>query len=477
MRKADTGAVARSGPTAKLRCRLLTSVAVLGGLLAGAISGSASAETLMEAWQMAYQTNPTIQAQRAQLRAIDEGVPQALSGWRPTVSIGAGVGVLESDNNQVGSATSGTRYPSNYGLTVTQPLFRGGGTIARTSRAEQDVQAERARLQAIEQQVLLEVGAAYMDVLRDLAVVQLNENNVRVIQRQLEATQDRFTVGEVTRTDVSQAEARLATSRANLVRAQGDLEVSRAAYARLVGQMPGDLEQPSEIPNVPPTREEAIEGAVRFNPEVMLARFNESSAEDNIRVVQSELYPRVDLTGEVLQAWDRNVRDGRDESYSVTANLTVPLYQAGAVTSRVREAKQVASQRRIEVEEATRQATNQAANAWENLIAARAQIESLRASINAFEIALEGVQQEALVGTRTVLDVLDAEQELLEARVGLVRSQRDVAVAAFNLAAAVGGLTAEGLQLPVDYYDPNQNYENVRNRWIDFDQYVPVGRD
>jgi len=453
--------------------------AVLGGLLAGAGSGSASAETLIEAWQLAYQTNPTIQAQRARLRAIDEGVPQALSGWRPTVSIGAGVGVLGSDNNQIGTAGSGsqTRYPANYGLTVTQPLFRGGGTVARTSRAEQDVQAERARLQALEQQVLVDVGAAYMDVLRDLAVVNLNENNVRVIQRQLEATQDRFTVGEVTRTDVSQAEARLATSRANLVRAQGDLEVSRAIYERLVGQMPGDLEQPSEIPNVPPTREEAIEGAVRFNPEVMVARFNERSAEDNIRVVQSELYPRVDLTGEVQQAWDRNVRDGRDESYSVTANLTVPLYQAGAVTSRVREAKQVASQRRIEVEEATRQATNLAANSWENLVAARAQIESLRASITAFEIALEGVQQEALVGTRTVLDVLDAEQELLEARVGLVRSQRDVAVAAFNLAASVGGLTAEGIQLPVDYYDPNQHYENVRNRWIDFDQYVPVGRD
>lgn len=476
MRRVDLVELGRANGASGLRRRLMGSVAAVFACL---VAGPAAAETLMEAWQLAYQTNPTIQAQRARLRAIDEGVPQALSGWRPTVSVAANAGILGTDNNLVGTTTAGsqTRYPSSYGLTVTQPLFRGGGTIARTSRAEQDVQAERARLQAIEQQVLLDVGTVYMNVLRDLAVVNLNENNVRVIERQLEATQDRFSVGEVTRTDVSQAEARLATSRANLVRAEGDLEVSRAVYERLVGQMPGNLVQPSSVPNVPPTRGEAIEAASRFNPEVMLARFNESSAEDNIRVVQSDLYPRVDLTGEVEQGWDRSVRDSRDEAYSVTANLTVPLYQAGAVTSRVREAKQIASQRRIEVEEAIRQVVNNAANAWENLVAARAQIESLRASINAFEIALDGVQQEALVGTRTVLDVLDAEQELLEARVGLVRSQRDVAVAAFSLAAAVGGLTAEGIQLPVEYYNPNVHYENVRNRWIDFDQYVPVGSD
>ena len=446
---------------------------LLSGTALALLGSAASAETLREAWTKAYYSNPTLEAQRAQLRATDERVNQALSGWRPTVQAGATAGIATQDSNLV-LAGSQTLYPKTLSLSLRQPIYRGGRTTALTSRAERDVETQRARLVAAEQQLMLDVAVAYMAVLRDQAVLELNRYNERVITRQLEAARDRFSVGEVTRTDVAQAEARLARALADRIQAEGNLEVSRTAYERLVGEPPGALAPPTLPQDLPASRDQAIAVALEGNPTVFAAQFAALSAQDNIRAVRGELYPTVNLNAGLSRDYDRTTSGSRVDLASLAAELTVPLYQAGAVASRVREAKEVAGQALTQIEEARRAAIESATESWENLTTARARIQSLQTQIAAAEIALEGVQQEALVGTRTVLDVLDAEQELLDARVNLVVSQRDFAVATLSLAAAIGTLTAERLQLPVDYYDPNVHYEYVRNKWWGTDPTPPV---
>src|SRR5690606_32917076 len=422
-------------------------------------------ETLIEAWVRAYETNPTIEAERAALRAADERVSQALSGWRPFVQGSADAGFAESDSNVATSTLNDTLYPASVALTLQQPVYRGGRTVAGTDRAEREVEAQRARLLSAEQQVFLDVGTAYMNVLRDQAVVELNRSNVRVLDRQLEATQDRFSVGEVTRTDVALAEAALARSRADLTQAQGNLAVTAANYERLVGNPPGTLEQPPAILDIPQQKALLLEAATMDNPTVLTAEFTERAAQANVRLVEGEMLPSVNLNASLARDWDSQMRDSRIDQARITGEVIVPLYQGGGVTARVREAKQIAGQQRTAAEDARRRAVEQATQAWESLDTARARIRSLAAEIEASEIALEGTRQEALVGTRTVLDVLDAEQALLDARVDLVSSQRDLAVAAFQIASAGGRLTAERLRLPIAYYDPNQYHEAARNRW------------
>ena len=361
-----------------------------GGVLLAVLAlgqSGVSAQSLEEALAKAYLNNPTLRAARAELRATDEGVAQAQSGWRPTLELGYDIGKEYSDSSGGSnwSAGSQNRTPRSGSVTLEQNIFQGFRTVAGTERAEEIVKAERARLASTEQQVLLDAATAYMDVVRDEAVLNLNVNNERVLKRQLEATRDRFEVGEVTRTDVAQAESRLSSAIADRIQAEGALVRSRAS---------------------------------------------------------------------------------RSDGASVTAQLTVPLYQAGAVSSRIRQAKQTWSQQRLLLEAAVRDATQAATDAWKRLETARAQIAAFTAAVRAGEIALEGVRQEAQVGSRTVLDVLDAEQELLNARVSLVRAERDAVVASVDLRQAVGTLLASDLNLPVEKYDPEKNYRAVRDRWF-----------
>jgi len=449
------------------RSRILdVSMTLAAGCLAGLVAVPVQADTLYEALAKAYSNNPELQAQRAQLRATDEGVAQALSGWRPTVTTSASTGIARIDTSEAPTNNRQTRYPTSFALNLSQPLYRGGRTAADTSQAENDVLAGRAQLYATEESVLVEAGIAYMDVLRDRAVVGLNRNNESVLQRQLEAAQDRFSVGEVTRTDVSQAEARVSRATADRVDAEGQLESSRATYERIIGELPPeDMEQPGGLGGLPTDKDQAIDLAARENPNVVFAWYRHLSAKDQVRLIEGELYPAVNLNAQLSRDFDSAgtasvVDDGR-----LVAELRVPLYQAGSVTSRVRAAKQTASQRQLEMERARREAIALAARSWEVRLAAEARIVSLRAEIDANQIALDGVKQEALVGTRTVLDVLDAEQELLDARVNLVRTQRDLAVATFNLLSATGRMTAENLQLQVPYYDFRVHYDKVRNKW------------
>ena len=305
---------------------------------------AAQGETLSEALILAYINNPTLQAQRASLRATDEGVPQALSGWRPTVEIVSDGGVVTEDGDSTDAETRG-RYSAN--LRVTQNLYSGGGTVADIERAEDTVLAERARLAATEQDVLFNAVQAYMNVFRDEAVLRLNINNEKVLARQLEATRDRFNVGEVTRTDVSQAEARLSRATADRIQAEGDLQISRGIYVQIVGQEPGKLSPPPDAKDLPTSRQESVAMAQDNNPSVRAAFFDERSARKNVSLVRSELLPRVDLVGEGGRSKNQSSTGTVRDSASFTAQLTVPLYQRGSVTSRVREAKQLVGQNRL----------------------------------------------------------------------------------------------------------------------------------
>jgi TolC family type I secretion outer membrane protein len=432
------------------------------GLVVALTASPAAAETLQEALAAAYQNNPDLRAERARLRAIDENVPQALSGWRPSVSATGSVGRERARTSLIDEQQL---TPTVRQLDVTQPLYRGGRTVAQTRQAESQVRAGRAVLESVQQTVLLNAVTAYMDVLREQANVDLTGNNEQVLNRQLEATRDRFEVGEVTRTDVAQAEARVSRASSDRVAAQGRLGVQRATYARVVGNLPGKLADAPPLPPLPPNLQEAIAVATTENPDLEAAQYVEDAARHNVRVATGALLPSVNLIGRVLRSDEATFEDSESRSDSIRAQITIPLYQSGAVESQVRQAKEIASQRRIEIEQTRRAIVESTTQAWEDLESSRARIATSQEQVRANEIALEGVRQEASVGSRTTLDVLDAEQELLDSRVALVAAERDEYVAGFRLLAAIGGLSADRMGLPVELYDPTRHYRQVRDKW------------
>jgi outer membrane protein len=430
--------------------------------------GAAIAQSLEEALAKAYVNNPTLRAARAELRATDEGVPQALSGWRPTLELNYDIGKTHSASAGGGNSSSGNqnRTPKTGSVSIEQNLFQGFQTVSGTAEAEQDVKAQRARLASTEQTVLFNAATAYMDVVRDGAVLNLNVSNERVLGRQLQATRDRFEVGEVTRTDVAQAESRLSSAKADRIQSEGDLVRSRARFLQVIGDMPETLKPAKTLGGLPTSEKVAIDLARAENPDVIAAKFEENSSKSAIKTAEGALLPTVDLVGQLRRSDQASSPSSRSETASITAQLVVPLYQAGAVTSRIRQAKQVWSQRKRELDVAMWAATQGATDAWQTLETAQAQIAAFAAAVRAGEIALEGVRQEAQVGSRTVLDVLDAEQELLNARVSLVRAERDAVVASVDLRRAVGTLQASKLKLAVDPYDPEKNYRAVRGKWL-----------
>ncbi len=457
-----------SGMCVSLRvsCAMVALVAAAGS------AAPAGAETLAEAFAQAYQYNPQLLAQRAQLRATDESVPQALAGWRPTVqftgSAGKEISQTTQSVNNVGTRTTQYLTPRTLDLNITEPVWTSGRTPALIRQAEHNVLSQRAQTVATEEQVLFSVAQAFLDVVRDQATVQLNINNEQVLRRQLEATNDRFRVGEVTRTDVAQSESRVALAVATRVQAEGNLQVSRSNYQRAVGHLPDRLAQPTERVNLPATRDEALALARAQNPNVIIADYSAKAAEDAVVATRAQLLPQVSVIGDANKS-DETLIQGRNvNSLSLIARMTVPLYEAGSVYAQTRAAKQTVSQRRDLLDDARRVAIQLATRDWETIQSGRAQVQSLQSTIRAAEIALEGVRQEAQVGSRTVLDVLNAEQELFTDRVNLVQAQHDLAVAEFDLAQQVGHLTAEELKLPVQPYDPKRHYDEVRNKWIGF---------
>lgn len=446
-----------------------------GALLAGSGAvGAARAETLEDVLATAYNSNPTLMARRAQLRATDEGVAQALSGWRPTVTMNGSVGRMDSFNSlnkydntpTLSYPQDALLSPRDYGATITQPLYRGGQTTAATRQAEAGVLAARAQLNSTEEQVLLQAATAFLNVVRDQATVKLSINNEQVLRRQLEATQERFRVGEITRTDVSQAEARLAQATADRIGAEGDLQNSRAAFIDVVGRPPKSPQPPSEPTALPGSFDEVKAVALAHNPNVVAADWTAKSAKDAIDVVEGKLLPTVSASLGYNRSFDSVLYNNDIHNTEATLNLSVPLYQGGEIWSEVRAQKHTYGQRLIEADQSRRDALQNANQAWETLRAARARVKSYVAQIAANQLALTGVEEEAKVGARTVLDTLNAEQELFTSRVNLVTAQHDEMVAAFQLDAALGRMTAEGLHLPVDIYDPRKHYDDVRDQWI-----------
>jgi outer membrane protein len=449
----------------------------LGAAAVLLVAGSpALAQTLTEALAYAYQNNPQLLAQRAALRATDEEVPQALSNWRPTVNLTAQAGFNRSavTANDTLTGTPSTEYRSfisrSVQLQAVQPIYRGGRTEAATKRAIKDVQAARAQTLSTETTVFTNVVTAFLDVVRDQNLLEVARNNEQVLRRQLEATRDRFRVGEVTRTDVAQAEAALAQAIAQRITAEGTLETSRSRYTRAVGHPPERLIMPSERPALPATREEALELAATDNFDVISAMFTEASARDNVDLIRGQLLPQVSITGSLGRNISPTVTTTgtRTDTASLVAQMTVPLYEAGTIYAQTRQAEQTVGQRRSQVDIARRTAVQLAEQSWQQLQAARASIASFVAGVRSAQIALEGTQQEALVGSRTVLDVLIAEQQLFTSQSSLVGAQHDAALAEYTLVAAIGRLIAPALKLPVELYDMEHHYKLVKGKWFGF---------
>ena len=455
-------------------------------LAAGAVVPAvAQVRTLQDALAAAYANNPQIQAARAQLRATDENVPQALAGWRPTVvvsgSYGYGDGNYLTSSGSVfgGPATSTSskfrtnRYLLNSAATLTQPLYRGGQTEATTHQATNQVYAQRAQLMATEEQLFVDTINAYVGVIQAEQVLQLNINNEQVLAKQLQATQDRFRVGEITRTDVAQAEAALAGARATRQTSEGNLQTARATYVSTIGEYPQpNLVKPQPL-RVPVRNEaEADQLAATNNPNVIAALFTEAADKDAVDVAFSALMPQVSLQGEALRQDNQAFPGTRVIGAQVLLNASVPLYQGGAEYSKVRQARQTREQATRLVANARRTAIQAATQSWETLVAARSTIDSTRAQIRANQVALEGTEREAIVGSRTTLDVLNAQQALLNSQVTLVQNLTSLITASYAVAFSIGRLTARDLNLNVPLYDDTAYYRAVRDRLFGTDDHA-----
>ena len=431
------------------------------GLVMTASTGP-QAQTLDESLTSAYLTNPEIEAQRAALRATDELVSIAKSGWRPTINVISDATYSDID----GSVGGGETFSTSNSLTVEQNLYEGGATIANTRRAERLVRVERAVLATVEQDVLLSAATAYTGLLNDLAVLELAVQNENRLKRQLRATKDRFEVGEVTRTDVAQAEASVAGAISERISASGTIESSRATFRNVIDLEPESLIPPKPLENLPSSESEAQQLAEAINPSILAAQFNLAAAREDVAIAESALLPSLSANGDLNYTDEPSTTLNSQRSASIGATLTVPLYQGGAEYAQVRQNKETVRQLQSDLDAVYRTIREEVTSAWQALITAKASIESITEQVRAAEIALEGSRQEALVGQRTTLDVLDQENDLFQAEVDLVSAQRDEIVASYRLKAAVGGLTAEGVNLPVEPYDIEANYKNVRSRWF-----------
>ncbi|MBE7203847.1 MAG: TolC family outer membrane protein [Parafilimonas terrae] len=528
----------------------------------------ATAETLESALAKAYQGNPSLNASRAGVRAIDENVAIAQSGYRPQVNVGASIGVqylqttsASAVSSAGGSATAAataagtssagsllggtagagstlgtttglgsalgtstgvgaggagagltsgvtsnaasqpgqsigstatsteavaqtitsrrtvgqTYLPASAGLTVTQTLFNGFQTDNQTRRAESTVYSQREILRFTELTVLYNAVQSYMNVLSNTATLELNRNNVEVLEEQLRQTRDRFNVGEVTRTDVAQAEARLAGARSQVSAAESALRTSIGIYRQNIGVEPRQLAPGRPLDRfVPPSLDAAIAIGLRDHPQIVSAIHAVDAAEAQVKVLEGQLAPSVSLQGSLTQSYDQS---GPNQSFFigfVGGRVNIPIYEGGQVYASIRQAKETVGQNRIQVDQARDQVRAQIVDFWGRLEAAKAQVIAAQAQVQANEVALNGVREEARVGQRTTLDVLNAQQELLNSRVNLILAQRDRVIFSYGVVQAIGQLTARFTALPVEYYSAKVHYDQVKDLW--FGLRTPDGR-
>ena len=441
--------------------------------LAGTVSHAPSTETLERALARAYQNNPQLNAQRAATRATDETVGVALSGYRPQVSGTAQVGEQYLDNLSKGAAplnrSVGTIATATYGLTTKQTLFDGFQTASRTRLAEGQVFAARETLRTAEQTILLNAAIAYMNLLRDAALLELQRNNVKVLEATLRQTRDRFSSGELTRTDVAQAESSLAAGRSSLSAAESNYITSKSTYVQVIGDEPGNLTRASPVDRLfPRSLRAALERAASQSPAISTAMYNVDAAVEQVKVQEGFLYPTLSLNGSMQKSYGSatSLIDLESLSGSVIGQLTVPIYQGGAEYANIRQAKETLGQRRLDLDTARLSVQQNVTQSWGQLEAAKAQIDATTAQVKSAEIALDGVRAEARVGQRTTLDVLNAQQALVSARTALVTAQHDRIVASYAVLAAVGSLSPQVLGLHIETYDPIVHYQQVRDAWI-----------
>lgn len=430
----------------------------------------ANAESLRQALSAAYRYNPQIDAQRARLRATDEDVAIAMSGYRPKITAQGSVSSIKTDTRPATATGGGRTDPKNVTVDLQQPIFTGLQTTNQVRAAEASVRAGRETLRDVERQVLLQVVTAYGDVVRDQAIVQLQENNVQVLTRELSATKDRFAVGEVTRTDVAQAEARRAGAVSQLDLARANLKTSRASYEQVVGHAPSQLHEPGTPDNLlPRSLNDAVDQGSKENPLVVAALYNEQSARYQVDQIRGGLLPQVTFEASHSDTWDPSQGLDETRTTTVTGRVTMPLYEGGEIYARVRQAKQTHVSL-LQTIELTRTQVQQAVTAaWSQMQAARAQLQSDVVQVKANETALNGVREEERVGQRTLLDVLNAEQELLNSRVNLQTDKRNLLVASYTLLSQVGRLDAAALGVASEVYDPVIHYEEVRRQWWGLD--------
>ena len=445
----------------------------------------ARADTLNGALINAYQNNPQLNSQRAVVRSTDESVPQALSGYKPTATATLQTG--QAYTSTVSKTTSGSpcnvspcyprigfgSSPSSANLTISQTLFNGFQTANRVRQAESNTSAARETLRVAEQTILQNAATAYMDLLRDSALLELQRRNVEVLQEQLRQTRDRFNVGEVTRTDVAQAESRLSQGRATVLSAESQYARSRANYRQFVGVEAGVLQPGAPVDRLTPRRLiESIEIARARHPSVGVAMFGIDTAVLQVKITEGSLYPQARLIGTVQQNWETNVTTQLQQFNAfVAAQVTIPIFNAGPTGaadtySSIRAAKETVGQKRMDLDTARDQIQANVVTAWGQLEAAKAQILATNAQVASAEIALNGVREEARVGQRTTLDVLNAQQELVNARTASVTAQHDRVVASYSLLGAVGELNLPKLGINIPLYDPMVHYQQVRDAWI-----------
>lgn len=425
---------------------------------------------LNTAMAKAYNFNPELFSYRSRLKAVDEQVPQAYSGWLPTAKINYGYGYDRETLNGRSATPNDKSHPINRSYSLSQPIFNGGESLARTSRAFNSVKLARVQLLDAEQRILGNAVKAYMDVVRTGEIRRLSLNNENVLLEQMQATKDRFKLGETTHTDVAQSESRYARAISDRVKAEGDYDVAKAAYLRVIGEpAPANLSMPAKLPTVPKTLEDALHDGLGKNPDMQAAVANRKISEDDVDLSKAALLPDVAFQGTKIT--DSNLtatRGFRVEEDTYMLNASIPIFQAGTEYSRIRQFKRTRQQRKEEFDASHDQTVQTITSRWRDLITARATIDSNKATVDSSIVALDGVKQEQEVGTRTTLDVLDAEQELFQAKVSLVTAQTKEVVAVYDLLAACGGLTASDLALNVQIYNPKAHEHDVRFRFIGF---------
>jgi outer membrane protein len=436
----------------------------------------ALADTIEAALVRAYQNNPQLNAQRAQVRSTDENVPQALSGYRPKVAVTASAGYQYTDTlatsggsptQIVRTETHGANPPRSVGMTVTQTLFNGQQTANKTRAAESQVSGAREALRVLEQTVLLNAATIYMDYLRDAAIVEVQKSNVRVLEQTLKQTQDRFNVGEVTRTDVAQSEAQLAAGKTQELTAEANLVTTRANFRRIIGNEPSNEAPGSPVDRfLPGSLPGAVELSLVENPNVTAAMFGIDVNFLQVKINEGALLPTVTLQGSVQQAYEQTMINPRSFGASAVAQVSVPIYQGGGEYSLIRQSKENLAQQRLVLEQTRDQTRANTVTAWGQLVAGKAQVSSAQSQVTASEVALNGVREEAKAGQRTTLDVLNAQQALVNARVSLVTAQHDRVVASYAVLNSVGRLSPQVLNLPTQTYDPSVHYQQVRDSWF-----------